>query len=150
MLTTIFNHTTAKALLLTGLLLGVVGIETVPATGQMVAPGQFTSSSAQQAIYAFARNLSPYEQQLVVNALRKLGPRAGAEVARLVQISLAVPGGLSLLGPRVITPALQSIPAQYHQAFVDGVFRVSLAEEQFSVQVMSRLMQAQQMQAGYH
>ena len=149
MLMQMFLQTIAKAVMATGLAAGVMEVGAMPAVGQMLAPGQSSPASAQQAIYAFTASLSPYEQQLVLKALRKLGPRAGAEVARLVQMNLVAPGILPMLGPRVITPALQSIRPEYHQAFVDGVFKVSQPEELFAMQVISRLMQTQQTQAGF-
>jgi hypothetical protein len=69
------------------------------------------------------------------------------EFTELAQLNAAMPGFLSLVGQRIITPSLQTIPAQYHQRFIDGLLSVTPAEEQFAKQVMSRLAQGQQSQA---
>jgi len=145
MFRTIFNQTTAKALLVTGLLVGTMAVRTVPASGQMASPGQFALTPAQQAAYSLATGLSPYERQLLANAVMKLGPqRANVEFTELAQLNVAMPGFLSLVGQRIITPSLQTIPAQYHQLFIDGLLSVTPAEEQFAKQVMSRLGQGAQ------
>jgi hypothetical protein len=75
MFRTIFDQMTAKVLLVTGLLMGAVAIETVPASGQMDSRGQFALTPAQQAAYSLATGLSPYERQLLANAVMKLGPQ---------------------------------------------------------------------------
>lgn len=142
-----FKQTAVKGLLVVGLLAGAMAVGTVPAVGQMRTPGQFTFTSAQQALYTLATGLSPYEQRLVVNALVRLGPqRANAELTELAQMNLVIPGSLSLVGPRIITPALQTVPTQYHQLFIDGLLSVTPTEEHYAVQVLSRLVQVRQMQ----
>lgn len=149
MFATFFKQTTAKAFLVISFLVGTMAVGTFPAAAQVGAPQQLTFTPAQRAAYALATGLSPYEQKLLANAMMKLGPqRANVEFAELAQLNAVAPGFLLLLGPRVITPSLQSIPAQYHQLFMDGLFSVTPTEEQYAKQVLWRLTQALQIQAA--
>ena len=152
MFTTFFNQTVAKPLLVIALLVGTMAVGTVPAAGQVTKTRQFTLTPAQQAAYTLGTGLSPYERHLLAIAVVKLGAqRADAKFNELAQFSVAMPGFLSLVGPRIITPALQTIPAQYHQSFIDGLFSVTPVEEQYAKQVMARAVQILQMQTqrGY-
>jgi len=113
-----------------------------PGQAQAYGPRQFPLSiQAKQALNGLATGLSPYEQRLLVNAVLALGPqRANAELTELAQLNAAMPGFLSLVGPAIITPSLQRIPAQYHQAFVNGLFSVSPAAERYAIIVVSQVM----------
>lgn len=100
-------------------------------TGVRPAAAQF-SPSARQALVAMLNGAPPYERQLILNAIRALGPeRAEME---LRQFSLTPPAAREAVG-QLVTRILQGLPQQYHQMFIDGLFDVSPQETQFVAQV---------------
>lgn len=94
------------------------------------------SPVAQQALRLMLSGLPTYGQQLVLNAIRALGPQRAE--AQLSQLMAMPPPSLQAFG-RVLMQILQVLPPQYHQAFVDGLFHVSPAEGQFATQVVYQI-----------
>jgi hypothetical protein len=90
--------------------------------------GRTLSPRAQHTLRVVLAVSSPYVQQLVLRAVRALGPeRAEAQLAQVGP----VPPAVLQQEAQLVAQILQALPRQYHQVFIDGLFQVSAPEEQF-------------------
>jgi hypothetical protein len=123
-----------RACVLLALVLGVR-----PAAAQRV-----LSPAARQTLGALLASVPPFEQRLVLNAVRALGPaRAEQQLGQLQ----AIPAASRAAGGQLVTQILLALPPQYQQVFVDGLFEVSAPEAQFVVQVVNYIRQQMAQQA---
>ncbi len=112
----------------------VAGVGSVSAVQLSVAHRPALSTAAQQTLAAILAGTPPYEQRLVLNAVRALGlERAEAQLSQLQ----AMPAAARQATGQLVTQILRALPPQYHQAFIDGLFEVSAQEEQFVMQVVN-------------
>jgi hypothetical protein len=134
-----FQQTMRTMLLKAALAACVLTISLQSASGQVQAARRGSlSPSAQQMLSTILRGLPPSAQPLVIHALRTIGPQRAE--AQLAQARAMGTDTLREVGNMVVM-ALQGLPSQYHQAFVDGLFQVSPAEEQFASQVLNQIAQ---------
>ena len=101
-------------------------------TGVRPAAAQF-SPAAQQALATMLNGAPAYQQRLVLNAIRALGPQR-AEM-ELRQFNAFPPATRAAVG-QLVAQILQALPQQYHQMFIDGLFEVSPQETHFVAQVV--------------
>lgn len=99
--------------------------------GANAADAQWLSPAGQQTLRAMLAGVPQYEQRLVINAIVALGPRAELHLAQY----RATPPYVRAAQGQLAARGLQSLPPQYHQAFIDGMFGVSPQETQFANQV---------------
>jgi hypothetical protein len=119
------------------LLAGAVGLAVTPAAAQM--QGTF-SRNPQQDLNSIVRGFPPSDQPLVLNAIRQLGPQRTQ--ALLAEIR-AIPAPTMQAYGRMVLLALQYLPPQDHQRFINGLFQVSPAEHEFTSQIMTQIGQGQ-------
>jgi hypothetical protein len=129
-----------QQILTTGLAAGLVGgtlaLAAQRASAQMQATRSFgLSPNVQQTLYVILGGLPPHGQRLVLKAIRRLEPDR-AEM-QLAQARAMHPETLRLFREMVVT-ALQGLPAQYHEAFIDGLFQVS-SEGRVVIQWLSQV-----------
>jgi hypothetical protein len=140
MFKSIFQQRTLTILLQAAMVGGALTMAAQPASAQMqAARGSSLSPGAQQMLSAILRGLPPNAQPLVIHALRTIGPQRAED--QLAQARAMGPETLREVGNMVVM-ALQGLPVQYHQAFINGLFQVSPAEEQFTSQVLNQIAQA--------
>ena len=141
MLRSILNRSAARVLWGAVIFGGITAPVAPPAQAQARLSRQIVlSPGAQRALRDLGSGLPPYGQLLVVRAVRMLGQeRAETELSQLAQLDAMAPGLLRAMGPVVIVQSLQHVPAQYHQAFVNGLLGVTPAEEQYANQMLSML-----------
>jgi len=99
---------------------------------------QRLSPAARQTLGAMLAGVPPYGQQLILNAIRALGP-ARAEM-QLAQVR-ATPPAVGAVVRQQTAQILSVLPAQSHQAFINGLFQVSPQDVQFENYVASRILQ---------
>lgn len=134
MFSSILKQAAAHTLLGAVLLGGSMTFAAARAGAQTAAARQFVlSRGAQQVLSNILTNATPYGRQLVWNALLKIGPER-AEL-QLNQLSGVSPYDMQAR-LQIIASILQMLPAQYHQAFVNGLFQASPEEEQMAVQIL--------------
>jgi len=110
-----------------------------PAQAQQSAGRQIRLSPQSQQTLNFILTqcgMPAYGQQLVLNAVWALGPRADAYFANGVVAQVAAVSPAYLCGQfRILMRILADLPVEYHQAFVYGHFQVTPALERFATQV---------------
>ena len=79
----------------------------------------------------------PYEQQIILNAIWALGPRAEMQLAQV----RATPPAVGAVIRQQVAQILQVLPAQYHQTFINGLFQVSPEDVQFVNDEASNILQ---------
>jgi hypothetical protein len=134
----IFTRPVMTMILGSALVGGTLTLTAAPAKAQ--AGIAALSPSSKQVLIAMLRGAPPHMQQLIVNAMQALGPERAE--AQLAQVKAMPPQTLQLTGQLVIR-ILQILPRQYHQAFVNGLFQVTPAEEQYATQLMTQAVTAQ-------
>ena len=95
------------------------------------------SPAARQTLGAMLAGVPPYEQQLILNAIWALGPRAEMQLAQ----ARATPPAVGAVVRQQAAQILRVLPAQYHQAFINGLFEVSPEDVQFKDYVASNILQ---------
>ena len=119
----------------TALACGALIASPIPAEGQMYQ--RTLSPAARQTLGAMLAGVPPQEQQLILNAIWALGPRAEMQLAQV----RATPPAVGAVVRRQAAQILRVLPAQYHQAFINGLFQVSPEDEQFKDYVASNILQ---------
>lgn len=111
-----------------------------PAQAQQSAGRQIRLSPQSQQTLNFILTqcgMPVYGQQLVLNAVWALGPRADAYFANGVVAQVAAVSPAYLCGQfRILMRILADLPAEYHQALVYGHFQVTPALERFTTEVL--------------
>jgi hypothetical protein len=87
-----------------------------------------------------AGGLSPQAQQMIKAILQGLPPQDSSSCYAAFSSQNRASRDLRLHKEMVIT-GLESLPVQCHGAFIDGLFQVSPAEEQFARQVLNQIVQ---------
>ncbi len=137
MFKSIFKQQTLKMLLHAALVGSVISISAQSASAQIQTTRRSALSPAgQQMLSLILRGLPPQARLLALNALRKIGPQRAEE--QLAKARAMGPETLKAVGDLVVT-ALQGLPPQQHQAFIDGLFQVTPAEEQFTGQILNQV-----------
>src|SRR2546426_11939428 len=95
------------------------------------------SPAARQTLGAMLAGVPRYEQQLILNAIWALGPRAEMQLAQV----RATPPAVGAVIRQQVAQILQVLPAQYHQTFINGLFEVSPEDVQFKDYVASNILQ---------
>ena len=95
------------------------------------------SPAARQTLGAMLAGVPPQQRQLILNAIWALGPRAEMQLAQV----RATPPAVGAVVRRQAAQILRVLPAQYHQAFINGLFQVSPEDEQFKDYVASNILQ---------
>ena len=95
------------------------------------------SPAARQTLGAMLAGVAPQQRQLILNAIWALGPRAEMQLAQV----RATPPAVGAVVRRQAAQILRVLPAQYHQAFINGLFQVSPEDEQFENYVAGRILQ---------
>lgn len=147
MLTAILRQTAKKALLAAVLCGAGMTLVVSSASAQTRAARQFPlSPRARWVLDNIMLNSSQYGQQLVWNALLRIGPeRAEAQLAPLS----AVPPNQLQMQMQVIGWIMQTaVPPQYYQTFVNGLFQASAEEEQYANRVINGVAQSLNAQGG--
>src|SRR2546425_4871422 len=113
----------------TAMACGALIISPIRAEAQGYQPA--LSPAARQTLGAMLAGVPPQEQQLILNAIWALGPRAEMQLAQV----RATPPAVGAVVHRQAAQILRVLPAQYHQAFINGLFEVSPQDVQFKNQV---------------
>jgi len=95
------------------------------------------SPAARQTLGDMLAGVPPYEQQLILNAIWALGPRAEMQLAQV----RATPPAVGAVIRQQVAQILQVLPAQYHQTFINGLFQVSPEDVQFVNDEASNILQ---------
>lgn len=137
MLTSILRWTVRNAVLGVAFFGASMTLVASSASAQARAARQFVlSPGSQRVLNVIMRSSSPHGQQLVWNALRKIGPqRADYQLGLLSNESpYEIQARLQIFGS-----VLQRLPAQLHQPFVNGLFQASPEEERMAIQVLQQV-----------
>lgn len=146
MLTSILRRSTKNALLAVAFFGATMTLVASSATAQACAARQFVlSPGSQRVLDVIMRGSSPYGQRLVCNALQKIGPeRAEAQLAPLS----VVPLNELQMRMQVLGWIMQTVPTEYHQTFVNGLFQATPEETQYADRIINGVAQNLNAQGG--
>lgn len=137
MFKSLFHKQTLIILLQAAMLAGVLTVAAPSASGQIQTTRRSALSPAgQQMLSAILRGLPSDARPLALNALQRIGLQRAEE--QLAKARAMGPETLKAVGDLVVT-ALQGLPPVQHQAFIDGLFQVTPAEEAFTGQILNQV-----------
>jgi len=108
-----------------------------PSRGEAQVYQRALSPAARQTLGAMLAGVPPQQQQLILNAIWALGPRAEMQLAQV----RATPPAVGAVIRQQVAQILQVLPAQYHQTFINGLFQVSPEDVQFVNDEASNILQ---------
>ena len=128
----------SRTLLWLGTALACGALMTSPIRAEAQVYQRTLSPAARQTLSTMLTGMTPYEQQLILNAIWALGPqRAEMQLAKV----RATPPSLGAIARQQAAQILQDLPPQYHQTFINGLFEVSPQDVQFVEQVATYIQQ---------